>query len=345
MTYYEELGLTPAASAEEVRLAYKNLVRLLHPDQFQDESLRRAAGLQMMRLNAVVAVLSDPVERRRYDRSLAPGPVAVLGRCRVPVAVSLRAVRRSWAWWVAAGIGLATMVFLAAGGAEPEGTPPAALAKTPLAAPARTGTTPSARGRGLKAPLRQARRRNPGPRAAKLTAAPRLTARPAPLRPELPPAVLPPGLLLVEQPAPAPPRPTHAAVASASPAAAATPETPAVADLAGTWLYVSRNGPRREETLYPPEYIELRIGEEAGRILGRYRARYLIPDRPISPEVNFYFEGAAGAEEFRWTGSGGASGEVRLKRRAADSLEVAWWASELGRSLGLASGTAVLMRR
>jgi len=33
MNYYEELGLSRAATTEQVRQAYRNLVRLLHPDQ------------------------------------------------------------------------------------------------------------------------------------------------------------------------------------------------------------------------------------------------------------------------------------------------------------------------
>jgi curved DNA-binding protein CbpA len=55
MNYYEELGLKPSASAEEIRQAYRELARLLHPDQHQEEGLRRAA------------------ERRRYDRRLHRG--------------------------------------------------------------------------------------------------------------------------------------------------------------------------------------------------------------------------------------------------------------------------------
>jgi hypothetical protein len=67
MNYYEELGLTPSASAEQIRQAYLNLVRLLHPDHQQSEELRRVADCQMKRLNHVNSVLSDPDRRRRYD--------------------------------------------------------------------------------------------------------------------------------------------------------------------------------------------------------------------------------------------------------------------------------------
>jgi hypothetical protein len=69
MNYYEELGLTPSASAEQIRQAYLNLVRLLHPDHQQSDELRRVADCQMKRLNHVNGVLSDPDRRRRYDHA------------------------------------------------------------------------------------------------------------------------------------------------------------------------------------------------------------------------------------------------------------------------------------
>ncbi len=48
--------------------------------------------------------------------------------------------------------------------------------------------------------------------------------------------------------------------------------------------------------------------------------------------------------QVRWTNGEGAQGEVRLKLLAEHSLQVEWFATEMGR-LGLASGTAVLVRR
>jgi curved DNA-binding protein CbpA len=70
--YYEELGVRRKASAEEVRRAYRNVARLLHPDRQADDALRRLAGLQMTRLNEILQTLTDPVLRREYDQGLRP---------------------------------------------------------------------------------------------------------------------------------------------------------------------------------------------------------------------------------------------------------------------------------
>jgi hypothetical protein len=70
VNYYEELGVSGSASVEEVRRAYRNVARLLHPDQQADEALRRLAGLQMTRLNEILRTLTDATLRREYDQGL-----------------------------------------------------------------------------------------------------------------------------------------------------------------------------------------------------------------------------------------------------------------------------------
>jgi len=72
MDYYQELGLRPNASPAEIRDAYHCLARLLHPDPGRhDQQARRLAEIQLRRLNALYAVLSDPERRRKYDARLA----------------------------------------------------------------------------------------------------------------------------------------------------------------------------------------------------------------------------------------------------------------------------------
>ena len=116
--------------------------------------------------------------------------------------------------------------------------------------------------------------------------------------------------------------------------------------LAGDWLFVpadSETGTNR----YPPEYIELRLRENQGVIHGRYRARYRVGDRAISPTVAFQFEGRTAAEGgiLPWHGPGGAQGEISLRLLANGSLEVEWAAGQLGEELRLISGTATLVRK
>ena len=79
MTLYHVLGVSPSASARELRQAYYRRARENHPD-------RGGAGAAMARLNAAWSVLGDPERRRRYDQGLAsarersarPGPAQAM---------------------------------------------------------------------------------------------------------------------------------------------------------------------------------------------------------------------------------------------------------------------------
>jgi hypothetical protein len=117
------------------------------------------------------------------------------------------------------------------------------------------------------------------------------------------------------------------------------------ADLAGTWFYVSQRDPPAAKNVYPPQYIETVVAIEGNHVRGRYRGRFQIADRAISPDVAFQFEGERNeAERYQWTGRSGARGEVQLVLVTSDSLRVTWFASELA-DMGLASGSAILIRR
>ena len=112
----------------------------------------------------------------------------------------------------------------------------------------------------------------------------------------------------------------------------------------GHWFF-SEDVSRRDATMYRPEMIEVAITEENGVLRGKYRGRYRVTDRPISPDVNFEFSGPAGegeAAELGWSGSE-AEGGIRLTGMTPVSMEVKWWATRRG-ALDLTSGTAVLIR-
>lgn len=63
-SHYDVLGVDAAATADEVRAAYRRAARDHHPDFGGD-------GLRMQDLNAAWHVLGDPVRRADYDRRLA----------------------------------------------------------------------------------------------------------------------------------------------------------------------------------------------------------------------------------------------------------------------------------
>ena len=64
--YYDVLGVSPDAGAEEIKRAYRQLARRYHPDISGED--RASAFLELAR---AYDVLRDPHRRRRYDRGAA----------------------------------------------------------------------------------------------------------------------------------------------------------------------------------------------------------------------------------------------------------------------------------
>lgn len=337
MNYYEELGVGPSASTEEIRQAYKRLVRLLHPDQCGDEAVRKLADLQMMRLNALLATLANPVEREAYDRTLAFS----LQPHRDPP----RPSRLSHPPWLvlAPALMLCGLAAFLVRGHHPE--------TSPLLPPEQTA--PEARAFPAEPPrhsqdrTRTGLRKQSQPEDTLADASASGDPLPEPsadmAEPEPPPTIT---LGADVRPSAVPAgQETRALQEDVAPPGWRR-ETPGPSGLAGEWLFVaSRHG--QGTGLYPPEYIELRVSENAGVLRGNYRARYRVTDRAISPTVAFQFEGTAPADggSLPWRGSGGAWGEVKLRLLTSRTLEVTWIAHHLGGELGLISGTATLIRK
>jgi curved DNA-binding protein CbpA len=84
MTFYEELGLTAAASVPEIMHSYKNLCKILHPDRHQQAALKKVAECQMRRIHQMIEVLSDQERRREYDRSIGMKSAASPVHARSP---------------------------------------------------------------------------------------------------------------------------------------------------------------------------------------------------------------------------------------------------------------------
>jgi curved DNA-binding protein CbpA len=71
-THYDILGVTPGAAADELRAAYHERAKALHPDRFSGRSPTEqdAARHAMQDVNEAWRVLRDPAARAAYDRQL-----------------------------------------------------------------------------------------------------------------------------------------------------------------------------------------------------------------------------------------------------------------------------------
>jgi DnaJ domain len=319
LNYYDDLGVDPDASPEEIRDAYRTLVRLLHPDQQTDPALKRAAEGQMRRINRSYEVLCEPEGRRRYDAERSPppqrpGPIAIRPSAGVVVRTRIQTGTLVWMLATLASVGLICWLSV-------QGQPRAA-------------------------------RLQPGP--VRAAPNPQVVAHVEPLpvpsgHPSIPVQAEEPVLTPVPQIVPmAPPvgEPLHV-TAPALPVPAEMPAKIAPKRFGGYWAYVRDKNFPRDAGRYPPQFIEASIEERDGSIHGKYKARYYVFDRPISPNVNFEFEGKpdGNSAKLPWRGEGGSQGQLEINLISANEMEMIWHATDLGESLGLVSGTAILMRR
>ena len=62
--YYDKLGVARTATADEIKLAFRKLARLYHPDVAKNKVTGEA---KFKEINEAYEVLGDPEKRRRYD--------------------------------------------------------------------------------------------------------------------------------------------------------------------------------------------------------------------------------------------------------------------------------------
>ncbi|HSH23040.1 MAG TPA: J domain-containing protein, partial [Acidimicrobiales bacterium] len=78
MSHYEVLGISPLASADAIRRAYRQRAREVHPDRQAvgpgSSADSEHAGRVMQDLNEAWRVLGDPCRRASYDQLLLRGP-------------------------------------------------------------------------------------------------------------------------------------------------------------------------------------------------------------------------------------------------------------------------------
>ena len=63
--YYEVLGVSKTASADEIKKAYRQLAKKLHPDVNPGD---KEAEAKFKEVNEAYEVLSDDQKRARYDQ-------------------------------------------------------------------------------------------------------------------------------------------------------------------------------------------------------------------------------------------------------------------------------------
>ena len=354
ITFYDELGVAPNATQEQIRDSFRALVRILHPDHQTDEQLKEIAERQMRKLNRIYAVLSDAEKRRRYNESLADED---LGRTIIlsPNSnVNVRRLMERIAWIAALTLVVITLLWLSSEdpAASQSQSSEKSIRKSPPQSP--PPGTQSAELAKIRSELHLMQMERDAAlleltrlRAAPPGALPKWTPRWTPAAPVTVAAVPVPTAMTELPPTPQP----ALALPAPVPSRLLQPQKPASATLrpfSGFWFYMKPATTQHgKTTLYPPEFIETTITEQNGTIRGRYRSRYKIVDRAISPDVSFEFAGLVSGSTVvcPWTGPGGAKGELTLKIAGDNSMLVDWSATELGSIQGLITGTATLTRR
>ncbi|KAM6579175.1 hypothetical protein CsatA_002949 [Cannabis sativa] len=69
-SFYDVLRVKHNASQTEIKMAYRNLAKLYHPDVAEDEDDSISDGLDFIEIHNAYATLSDPSARAMYDLSL-----------------------------------------------------------------------------------------------------------------------------------------------------------------------------------------------------------------------------------------------------------------------------------
>jgi len=317
MDFYEELGVSERATDAEIRRSYKRLTMLLHPDhQQQDAELRALAEAQMKRLNEMIAILTNPEQRRSYDLSLQKSVLNV----RQIYPTKNRGIRNNRGWML---VLILLLLFAVSAWLIPKFDEARSAAKVaaPLPVPLKTKEDMTRASSRVAASLRKRTRAEPDepveplplPEVGNTAGVPWGHSGAAPLDPLRD--------LMIPQPAFSP-----------------------VLTTSGRWVYTPDPNDSRSPRLYPAIYVELAISEVDGTLRGSYRSRYKLPDRALNPFVSFAFDGDSKASTFEWRGESRAKGEVTLHLESADKLKVDWFATVMGSSQSLGSGSSTLYR-
>jgi hypothetical protein len=68
--YYKILEVDPKATIEQIKSQYHFLIHAWHPDKFPNGEFRDKAEEKIKEINEAFSIISDPVKRENYDRTL-----------------------------------------------------------------------------------------------------------------------------------------------------------------------------------------------------------------------------------------------------------------------------------
>jgi curved DNA-binding protein CbpA len=350
ITYYEELGVENTASADEIRDAFRILVRLLHPDQQSDPQLKEMAERQMRKLNRIYSVLSDGPRRAAYDQSLnSPRGAPIIVFSGSDGALKKLLVRGG------AVAGLVFGAFLLIWFAANSNNSEVRGQEVRGGSAGKAGDSSESDAGEQISRLRDQLRATETERDSALEQLGRMARKPT------------------DQASSAKGRPTKSTETTELAAATAMTELPsattklpapsaatvtlpvanesavAAAQFAGLWVYSRTAGSASPggKSQYPPEFIEVTVTERNGALHGQYHSRYQVLDHAISPDVDFVFNGTptGSALTCAWQGPGGARGRMTLKLLPTSAVEIAWNATELGSRQWLINGNATLVKK
>lgn len=97
--YYDILGVSRRATADEISAAYKALVMKYHPDQHEQNDLRDLAEDKLKQINEAYGVLKDARRRRLYDAGMTTPFQGPTGGVRV-ARPNLVRTALVWAVWL-----------------------------------------------------------------------------------------------------------------------------------------------------------------------------------------------------------------------------------------------------
>lgn len=72
--FYDIFGIKQNSTQDEIKEAYRKIVKEYHPDKFQDEFLKEKSTRFLQKINFIYSILSDPKQRKEYDDFLNVSP-------------------------------------------------------------------------------------------------------------------------------------------------------------------------------------------------------------------------------------------------------------------------------